>query len=111
MAREEKEGPPPEIFKKNRDLAPEEINERTVYDVGEGEDYDEDALRKYQLERLRYVSVPRPGIFLIPYFVGTTTLLLNAIVLRQRRTFLMNWMARSSSDRPTCSTSVSSRTI
>ncbi|TBU35343.1 hypothetical protein BD311DRAFT_746002 [Dichomitus squalens] len=54
MAREETEGPPPEIFKKKRELAPEEINERTVYDVGEGEDYDEDALRKYQLERLRY---------------------------------------------------------
>ena len=55
MAREEKEGPPPEVFKK-RDLKPEEINERTVYEVGEGEDYDEEALRKYQLERLRYVS-------------------------------------------------------
>ena len=55
MAREEKEGPPTEIFKK-RDLAPEEINERTIYEVGEGEDYDEDALRKYQLERLRYVE-------------------------------------------------------
>ncbi|KAM5536257.1 hypothetical protein V8D89_010156 [Ganoderma adspersum] len=54
MAREEKEGPPSEIFKKKRDLAPEEINERTVYEVGDGEDYDEDALRKYQLERLRY---------------------------------------------------------
>ncbi|RDX55768.1 hypothetical protein OH76DRAFT_1338050 [Lentinus brumalis] len=53
MAREEKEGPPPEVFKK-RDLKPEEINERTVYEVGDGEDYDEEALRKYQLERLRY---------------------------------------------------------
>ncbi|KAH9898312.1 hypothetical protein C8Q73DRAFT_639931 [Cubamyces lactineus] len=53
MAREEKEGPPPELFKK-RELNPEEINERTVYETGEGEDYDEEALRKYQLERLRY---------------------------------------------------------
>ncbi|KAL7285374.1 hypothetical protein ACG7TL_000469 [Trametes sanguinea] len=53
MAREEKEGPPPEIFKK-RDLNPDEINERTVYETGDGEDYDEEALRKYQLERLRY---------------------------------------------------------
>ncbi|KAI0375087.1 hypothetical protein BV20DRAFT_933533 [Pilatotrama ljubarskyi] len=53
MAREEKEGPPPELFKK-RDLDPDEINERTVYETGEGEDYDEEALRKYQLERLRY---------------------------------------------------------
>ncbi|KAI1788754.1 hypothetical protein LXA43DRAFT_924461 [Ganoderma leucocontextum] len=54
MAREEMEGPPSDIFKTKRDLAPEEINERTVYEVGEGEDYDEDALRNYQLERLRY---------------------------------------------------------
>ncbi|KAI0639490.1 hypothetical protein C8Q77DRAFT_1069503 [Trametes polyzona] len=53
MAREEKEGPPPEVFKK-RELNPEEINERTVYETGDGEDYDEEALRKYQLERLRY---------------------------------------------------------
>lgn len=67
MAREEKEGPPPQVFKKKRELKPEEINERTVYEVGDGEDYDEEALRKYQLERLRYVSisllevVPHPG--------------------------------------------------
>lgn len=57
MVKEEKEGPPPEIFKKERDLSPEEINERTVYEVGESEDYNEDALRKYQLERLRYVEL------------------------------------------------------
>ncbi|KAI0801175.1 hypothetical protein C8Q74DRAFT_1364815 [Fomes fomentarius] len=54
MAREEKEGPPPQVFKKKRELRPEEINERTVYEIGDGEDYDEEALRKYQLERLRY---------------------------------------------------------
>ncbi|KAI0669809.1 hypothetical protein C8Q78DRAFT_976734 [Trametes maxima] len=53
MAREEKEGPPAELFKK-RELDPDEINERTVYETGDGEDYDEEALRKYQLERLRY---------------------------------------------------------
>lgn len=65
MAREEKEGPPPEVFKK-RELKPEEINERTVYELGDGEDYDEDALRNYQLERLRYVSISRSGT--IPHF-------------------------------------------
>ncbi|EMD42120.1 hypothetical protein CERSUDRAFT_90716 [Gelatoporia subvermispora B] len=53
MAREEKEGPPPEVFKK-KGADDEEINERTIYETGDGEDYDEDALRKYQLERLRY---------------------------------------------------------
>jgi hypothetical protein len=52
MAREEKEGPPPEIFKK-KDLDAEEVNEKNVYEVGGEDDYDEDALRKYQLERLR----------------------------------------------------------
>ena len=31
----------------------EEINEKTIFEVGGGEDYDEEALRKYQLERLR----------------------------------------------------------
>lgn len=60
MAREEKEGPPAEVFKK-RDLDPSEINERTVYETGDGEDYDEEALRKYQLERLRYVEVRHNG--------------------------------------------------
>ena len=52
MAREEKEGPPPEIFKR-KDLESEEVDEKNVYDVGGEDDYDEDALRKYQLERLR----------------------------------------------------------
>ncbi|KAI0788484.1 hypothetical protein C8Q75DRAFT_799232 [Abortiporus biennis] len=53
MAREEKEGPPAEVFKK-KELDEDEINEKTIYETGDGEDYDEDALRKYQLERLRY---------------------------------------------------------
>lgn len=54
MAREEKEGPPPEIFKKGHLSAEEEITPQSVYEIGDGNDYDEDALRKYQLERLRY---------------------------------------------------------
>ena len=54
MAREETEGPPPEVFKKKAN-ADEEINEKTIFETGDGEDYDEDALRKYQLERLRYI--------------------------------------------------------
>lgn len=52
LAREEKEGPPVEIFQKRK--RDEEVNEQNIYDVGDGADYDEDALRKYQLERLRY---------------------------------------------------------
>jgi hypothetical protein len=52
MEREEKEGPPAEIFKKRRKQA-DEINEKTIYEVGDETQYDEDALRRYQLERLR----------------------------------------------------------
>ncbi|KAF5385223.1 hypothetical protein D9615_001476 [Tricholomella constricta] len=52
MAREEAEGPPLEIFKKNKD--DEEVNGQNIYEVGDEDDYDKDALRKYQLERLRY---------------------------------------------------------
>ncbi|KAI0068254.1 hypothetical protein BV25DRAFT_1987063 [Artomyces pyxidatus] len=53
MEREEKEGPPIELLKKKvQDEA--EINERTIYETGNADEYDEDALRTYQLERLRY---------------------------------------------------------
>lgn len=58
MAREEVEGPPAEIFGKKDEVDEEEINERTVYEVGEEGKYDEDALRKYQLERLRCAALP-----------------------------------------------------
>ncbi|KAL0071941.1 pre-rRNA-processing protein esf1 [Marasmius tenuissimus] len=54
MAREEKEGPPPELFRRKGHADDEEVNERNIYEVGGGDDFDEDALRKYQLERLRY---------------------------------------------------------
>ncbi|KAG2048936.1 hypothetical protein BDR06DRAFT_962043 [Suillus hirtellus] len=53
ITREEKEGPPVEVFKKKLEHE-EDVNERTIYETGDGADYDEDALRKYQLERLRY---------------------------------------------------------
>lgn len=57
MAREEKEGPPVDVFKKRKDFEDEdEVNETNIYEVGGEDDYDEDALRTYQLERLRYVS-------------------------------------------------------
>ena len=47
MAREEIQGPPPEIFKRKNH------EQQNIHDVGGEDDYDEDALRKYQLERLR----------------------------------------------------------
>ncbi|THH01804.1 hypothetical protein EW026_g932 [Hermanssonia centrifuga] len=53
IAREEKEGPPPEVFKKNSDDG-EETDDEGDKEAGDAEDYNEEALRKYQLERLRY---------------------------------------------------------
>ena len=49
LAREDVEGPPREIFKGG---AP--VDDDAVQQVDEGEEFNEDALRKYQLERLRY---------------------------------------------------------
>ncbi|KAG7450575.1 uncharacterized protein BT62DRAFT_523469 [Guyanagaster necrorhizus] len=53
MAREEREGPPAEVFKKKENES-EEVNHRNIYEVGDENELNEDALRKYQLERLRY---------------------------------------------------------
>ncbi len=59
MAKEDLEGPPPEIFKGKRsgaasDSEDEEITTKTIVQVDEGGEFDEEALRKYQLDRLRY---------------------------------------------------------
>jgi hypothetical protein len=56
MAKEEREGPPAELFKKPKEFEHEdEVNEQNIYETGDAVDeVDEDALRKYQLERLRY---------------------------------------------------------
>ncbi len=63
MDREELEGPPKEIFKKKgddeadeddkSDISDEEVKNQLIQE-GEEEDFDNDALRTYQLERLRY---------------------------------------------------------
>lgn len=98
MEKEEKEGPPAEIFKKKRKET-QEINERTIYEVGDEDEYDEDALRRYQLERLRCV----PGGFrLHPYLTlrlssSTDTImpLLNATRLRPLHIFITNWKEQS----------------
>lgn len=60
MEREEREGPPKELFKKGRGAradevdSDEEVNEQNIFTAQDGEDdYDDDALRQYQLDRLR----------------------------------------------------------
>jgi hypothetical protein len=57
MAQEE-DGPPIDLFKKRQVIGTEEVNERSVYETGDADGYDEDALRRYQLERLRCVHRP-----------------------------------------------------
>ncbi|KAK1993119.1 hypothetical protein LX36DRAFT_661794 [Colletotrichum falcatum] len=62
MQREELEGPPKEIFKKSDDSddesedsdQEEEAIKKELLAEGDAEDFDHDALRKYQLDRLRY---------------------------------------------------------
>ena len=55
MAHEEN-GPPVELFKKKMTDYEEDVNETTIYETGDSGEYDEDALRNYQLERLRCVK-------------------------------------------------------
>ncbi|OLN95808.1 Pre-rRNA-processing protein esf1 [Colletotrichum chlorophyti] len=62
MQREELEGPPKEIFKKSEDDGEESSDEeeedeaikKELLEEGDDQDFDSDALRKYQLDRLRY---------------------------------------------------------
>jgi hypothetical protein len=58
MAREEIEGPPAELFRPDGAILDEEmdegdVNEETIFQQGDDSKVNNDALRKYQLERLR----------------------------------------------------------
>ncbi|CAG8569444.1 36143_t:CDS:10, partial [Racocetra persica] len=55
LAKEAYEGPPKEIFMPaDNNSEDEEINEKTIIKCDTGEEFDHEALRKYQLERLKY---------------------------------------------------------
>ncbi|OAA58350.1 nuc153 [Cordyceps fumosorosea ARSEF 2679] len=64
MQREEVEGPPKELFKESKDDSDSEEEEdsdeederikKKLIEEGDDQDFDSDALRKYQLDRLRY---------------------------------------------------------
>jgi hypothetical protein len=55
MAQEEN-GPPPELLKKQSVGDVGDVNEKTIYEIGDADEYDEDALRRYQLQRMRCVD-------------------------------------------------------
>lgn len=61
MAKEEIEGPPVELFttggKKDEEMDEEDVNEETIFQTGDADHVNNDALRKYQLERLRYIFI------------------------------------------------------
>jgi hypothetical protein len=57
LEQEQKEGPPKELFKK-RGQDEDDMDEQTLLEEDDGNEYDEEALRKYQLERLRYFFHP-----------------------------------------------------
>ena len=79
MAREETEGPPAEVFSKT--AQDNEEDELVVKPNDNGEDYNEAALRKYQLERLRYVRLL--CLFVCPVLTPQQVLLRNC-GMRQR---------------------------
>ncbi|KAF8337528.1 uncharacterized protein EI90DRAFT_2910021 [Cantharellus anzutake] len=60
IMKEEQEGPPPELFKKRADelQEPEDVNAENIYEIGDADkgegEYDNEAVRRYQLQRLRY---------------------------------------------------------
>lgn len=114
MAREEKEGPPPEVFLKkgqvaDEDMDEEDVNEQTIFQQGdEKAQYDDDALRKYQLERLRSVS---SFVSLSEYISfqavspDTTTQLFLSILRRPLHMLTRNSMVLSWNDQRICLTS------
>jgi hypothetical protein len=102
IAREETEGPPVEVFKKKIENEGD-VNERTIHETGDGADYDEDALRKYQLERLRCAtSLHIFGALFNKMFKGIIMQLLNVIPPKLPRTFTMNLKVLSLSVQQMC---------
>lgn len=95
LAREETEGPPVEVFKGRKSVEDEEINEKNIYEVGGEDDYDEDALRKYQLERLRYVLSYYSASPQLTRIIDTTMRLLPVIQSILLRISIRNWMERN----------------
>lgn len=107
MAKEEREGPPTELFKKPKEFEHvDEVNEQTIFETGDAADeVDEDALRKYQLERLRYFPLPYGvfGEFVHRWCKDTTMQSQNATLPIPLLIFSTNLMVPSSNGPQMCS--------
>src|SRR5258708_3642019 len=110
IAREEKEGPPPELFKRKDEDSEEDVGAETIYEIGDADkgDYDDEALRKYQLERLRCVQCSLTGLSGVTSTppkdttMPSRSLTLPLLLI----SFTLGWMAQSWGGLPTFSTSV-----
>lgn len=103
MAREEREGPPVELFKKKKQtVEDEEVDAENLYETGDADEYDEDALRKYQLERLRCARMPSVTRYTVRIEEpDTTTPSLSVILRKSHRIYTTSSMARSLNVRQT----------
>jgi hypothetical protein len=111
LAREEAEGPPAEVFRRGRELDADEVNAETVYELGEEGEVDEDALRKYQLERMRCGRlVPLALCVVEGRNVDITTQSPSSIRRERPSGCTKNWMGPSLNAQPMCSTSAMYRT-
>ena len=107
LEQERKEGPPKELFKKH-DPYNDGDDESYLMKEDDDNEYDEEALRVYQLERLRCVFVPhqRKGS---SWHIDTIMPLSLAIPLRPPFAYTQNWMERNLSDQRTSLTLASYR--
>jgi hypothetical protein len=104
MAEEDKNGPPADLFREKGKDKSEEVDGDVVTRPSNGEEYDQDALRRYQLERLRYIRTLLRG-FALRLMADTITQSPRLIHLRRRLWFMRSWMEPSWSGRQICLTS------
>jgi hypothetical protein len=99
LEQERKEGPPKELFKKSN---LQDVHGPYRAENDDGNEYDEDALRRYQLERLRCVFVRRTSVVsLYKWHVDITMQSSLAIPLRPPPIFTQNLTGRNSNDQQT----------
>ena len=110
LEQERKEGPPKELFKKSELHDDGDGDEPPAFDEDYNNGYDEDVLRKYQLERLRCVFRGTSGVNSLKRHVGIIMQLSLATPSRPPPTSTRNLTGRNSSDPPTCLTSALYRT-